>query len=116
MKMAPTHSKSAVPSMLTVAPIGRVNAATRLETPAFFSTALSVTGRVAPDELVEKVSQLPPRLRDHPWLGEFYGSVTQTVRQIYASTFGWFAITPTLRPSSRATPITTFIAHSGNTS
>ena len=41
---------------------------------------------LTPDELVEQITKLPPRLRDHPWLGEFYGTVTQTVRQIYPPT------------------------------
>ncbi len=50
---------------------------------------------LTPDELVEAVAELPPRLRDHPWLGEFYGTVPQIVRQVYASTFGWFEGDPT---------------------
>jgi alkyl sulfatase BDS1-like metallo-beta-lactamase superfamily hydrolase len=50
---------------------------------------------LTPDELVEVVAELPPRLRDHPWLGEFYGSVKQIVRQIYANYFGWFEGDPT---------------------
>jgi alkyl sulfatase BDS1-like metallo-beta-lactamase superfamily hydrolase len=50
---------------------------------------------LTPDELVEAVSELPPRLRDHPWLGEFYGSVTQIVRQVYTNAFGWFEGDPT---------------------
>ncbi len=45
---------------------------------------------LTPDELVEAVTELPPRLRTHPWLGEFYGTVKQTVRQIYDNYFGWF--------------------------
>lgn len=48
-----------------------------------------------PDELAEAVGELPPRLRDHPWLGEFYGTVKQTVRQIYNNYFGWFEGDPT---------------------
>lgn len=48
-----------------------------------------------PDEIVEHVAELPPRLRDHPWLGEFYGTVRQTVRQIYSNYFGWFEGDPT---------------------
>lgn len=51
---------------------------------------------LTPDELVEAVAVLPPRLRDHPWLGEFYGTVKQTVRQIYYNNFGWFEGDPTL--------------------
>lgn len=50
---------------------------------------------LTPDELAEVVAQLPPGLRDHPWLGEFYGTVTQIVRQVYATTFGWFEGDPT---------------------
>jgi alkyl sulfatase BDS1-like metallo-beta-lactamase superfamily hydrolase len=50
---------------------------------------------LTPDELVELVADLPPRLRDHPWLGEFYGTVRQTVRQIYHNYFGWFEGDPT---------------------
>jgi alkyl sulfatase BDS1-like metallo-beta-lactamase superfamily hydrolase len=50
---------------------------------------------LTPDELVEVISELPPRLRNHPWLGEFYGSVTQIVRQVYANYFGWFEGDPT---------------------
>lgn len=50
---------------------------------------------LTPDELVEAIPELPPRLRDHPWLGEFYGTVRQTVRQVYASNLGWFEGDPT---------------------
>ncbi|HUZ02585.1 MAG TPA: alkyl sulfatase dimerization domain-containing protein [Thermomicrobiaceae bacterium] len=50
---------------------------------------------LTPDELVEAVHELPPHLREHPWLGEFYGTVAQTVRQIYANYYGWFAGDPT---------------------
>jgi len=50
---------------------------------------------LTPDELVGEISELPPRLRDHPWLGEFYGTVEQTVRQIYSMAFGWFEGDPT---------------------
>jgi alkyl sulfatase BDS1-like metallo-beta-lactamase superfamily hydrolase len=50
---------------------------------------------LTPDEVVEVVNELPPRLREHPWLGEFYGTVKQTVPQIYANAFGWFQGDPT---------------------
>jgi alkyl sulfatase BDS1-like metallo-beta-lactamase superfamily hydrolase len=40
-----------------------------------------------PDELVEVV-RLPPHLADHPWLGDFYGGVPHTVRQIYVGEIG----------------------------
>lgn len=58
---------------------------------------------LTPDELVEVVSELPERMRDHPWLGEFYGSVEQSVRQIYHNAFGWFEGDPTaIDPLPRA--------------
>ncbi len=47
-----------------------------------------------PDELVEVV-QLPPHLADHPWLGDFYGGVPHSVRQIYVGELGWFLGDPT---------------------
>ena len=47
MKMEATETKSAVPSMLTVAPIGSTNRLTRRSTLAFSSTHLSEMGSVA---------------------------------------------------------------------
>jgi hypothetical protein len=48
--------------MLTVAPIGRTKEEIRLETPTFVSTVCIVTGRVAPEELVEKAIRSGPRM------------------------------------------------------
>ena len=53
MKMTTTHSNSAVPSMLTVAPSGRTKLVVPSEMPAR-RALLSVTGSVADDEAVEK--------------------------------------------------------------
>lgn len=50
---------------------------------------------LTPDELVEVVSKLPPHLASHPWLGEFYGTVKHSVRQIYVGYLGWFEGDPT---------------------
>jgi alkyl sulfatase BDS1-like metallo-beta-lactamase superfamily hydrolase len=47
-----------------------------------------------PDDLVEIV-KLPPHLADHPWLGDFYGGVPHSVRQIYVGELGWFLGDPT---------------------
>jgi len=49
---------------------------------------------MVPDELVDVV-KLPPHLADHPWLGDFYGGVAHTVRQIYVGELGWFLGDPT---------------------
>ena len=54
MNRAPAHSNSAVPSMLTVAPMGRTKLVTLFEAPTFSLTHFIVIGRVAADELVEK--------------------------------------------------------------
>jgi alkyl sulfatase BDS1-like metallo-beta-lactamase superfamily hydrolase len=47
-----------------------------------------------PDDLVEVV-KLPEHLADHPWLGDFYGGVQHSVRQIYVGELGWFLGDPT---------------------
>ncbi len=51
---------------------------------------------LTPDELVEVVSKLPPHLAANPWLGEFYGTVKHSVREIYQGYLGWFQGDPTL--------------------
>jgi linear primary-alkylsulfatase len=69
---------------------------------------------LTPDELVEIVAELPPHLRAHPWLGEFYGTVKQTVRQIYFNAFGWFEGDPTLiDPLPRRERATRYVAAMG---
>ncbi len=47
-----------------------------------------------PDDLVEIV-KLPPHLAEHAWLGDFYGGVPHSVRQIYSGEIGWFNGDPT---------------------
>ncbi len=45
---------------------------------------------LTPDELVEKV-KLPPHLAGYtPYLREYYGTVSHSVRQIYEGYLGWF--------------------------
>ncbi len=50
---------------------------------------------LTPDEIVEQVAHLPAHLANHPWLGEFYGMVRHSVRQIYVGYLGWFEGDPT---------------------
>ncbi|MGH9841015.1 MAG: alkyl/aryl-sulfatase [Blastocatellia bacterium] len=50
---------------------------------------------LAPDEIAEAVAHLPSHLAQHPWLGEFYGTVKHSVRQIYTGYLGWFEADPT---------------------
>jgi alkyl sulfatase BDS1-like metallo-beta-lactamase superfamily hydrolase len=69
---------------------------------------------LTPDELVEAISELPPRLRDHPWLGEFYGSVKQIVRQVYTNAFGWWEGDPTfIEPLPRSDRSARYVAAMG---
>ncbi len=57
---------------------------------------------LTPDEIAETVAHLPPHLAGHPWLGEFYGTVRHSVRQIYQGYLGWFGGDPTtLDPTPR---------------
>lgn len=44
---------------------------------------------MTPDELVEYAA-LPPHLAELDYLGEYYGSIWGTVRDIYAQDLGWF--------------------------
>jgi len=48
-----------------------------------------ITKGRTPDELVEQI-KLPPKLAQHPYLQEWYGTVAWSVRGIYAQRVGWF--------------------------
>ncbi len=54
-----------------------------------------------PGDLVEVV-KLPAHLADHPWLGDFYGGVPHSVRQIYSGELGWFNGDPTFLAPTKA--------------
>lgn len=55
-----------------------------------------------PDEIAEAVV-MPERFRDHPWLGEYYGSYRHSIPAIYAGYLGWYKGDPvTLDPAPRA--------------
>ena len=41
------------------------------------------------DEIMELV-EMPDHLRDHPWLGEFYGSYKHSIPAIFVGYLGWF--------------------------
>lgn len=59
-----------------------------------------------PDALAAAISDVPPHLRSDPYLTQYYGSVTSSVRQLYSNYFGWFQGDPTtlnlLPPMERA--------------
>jgi alkyl sulfatase BDS1-like metallo-beta-lactamase superfamily hydrolase len=52
-------------------------------------TIRGINRGLTPDELVEEV-QLPPHLKNHPYLQEFYGTVEWSVRSIFTGYLGWF--------------------------
>ncbi len=57
---------------------------------------------MTPDELVEVV-KLPDHLANHPWLGEYYGTVHHSVKQIYLGLIGFWQgdITEMAKPGYR---------------
>ena len=67
----------------------------------------------APDEIAEIVA-MPARLRDHPWLGEYYGSYKHAIPAIYAGYLGWYQGDPVaLDPTPRAERASRFVAMMG---
>jgi alkyl sulfatase BDS1-like metallo-beta-lactamase superfamily hydrolase len=68
---------------------------------------------LTPDELVDRI-ELPPHLKNHPYLEEFYGTVEWSVRSIFAGTLGWFdGDTATLSPASPAERAAGMVALAG---
>jgi alkyl sulfatase BDS1-like metallo-beta-lactamase superfamily hydrolase len=43
-----------------------------------------------PNELAEILPSLPKHLAEHAWLGEYYGTVKHSARQVFAGQLGWF--------------------------
>src|SRR4030095_12869925 len=48
-----------------------------------------------PDEIAAALPALPAHLAAHPWVGEFYGTVKHSVRNVYGGYLGWFQGDPT---------------------
>ena len=57
-------------------------------------TIRNINKQMTPDELVETV-QLPPHLRNSPWLEEFYGMADWSIRSIFDGYLGFFDGNPT---------------------
>ena len=63
----------------------------------------------APDEIANLVV-MPEHLRDHPWLGEYYGSYKHAIPAIYAGYLGWYEGDPVaLDPTPRAERASRFV-------
>ena len=55
---------------------------------------------LTPDELVDRI-ELPPHLKSHPYLQEYYGTVEWSVRAVFSGYLGWFdGDTAPLSPAS----------------
>ncbi len=46
------------------------------------------------EELADAI-KLPPHLADDPWLGQYYGSVPHSTRNVYGGYLGWYQADPT---------------------
>lgn len=46
------------------------------------------------EELADAI-ELPSHLKDDPWLGEYYGTVAHSVRNVYGGYLGWYQADPT---------------------
>jgi len=57
-------------------------------------TAAAMNQQLGPDEIAHTVS-LPDHLANKPYLKEFYGKVSWSVRAYFAGTIGWFDGNPT---------------------
>ncbi len=44
---------------------------------------------MTPDEIKDRVT-MPDHLKDHPWLGEYYGSYKHGIPAVFAGYLGWF--------------------------
>lgn len=65
-------------------------------------------------EEIAAIVAMPERLRDHPWLGEYYGSYKHAIPAIYAGYLGWYQGDPvTLDPTPRAERASRFVAMMG---
>lgn len=50
---------------------------------------------LTPEQMIPKIHEnMPSRLRDHPYLQEFYGTIDWSIRGIFHSYLGWFSGDP----------------------
>ncbi|MBN7796546.1 alkyl sulfatase dimerization domain-containing protein [Parahaliea mediterranea] len=77
-------------------------------------TIRGMNNGLTPDELAQSV-KLPAYLASQkPWLGEYYGTVKHSVRQIYQGYLGWFSGDPVdLDPTPRVASAQRYIALMG---
>lgn len=54
----------------------------------------AINNGATPEDLIRDI-KLPKHLVDHPWLGNFYGGIRHSAKQIFAGELGWFDGDPT---------------------
>ncbi|MEZ6147044.1 MAG: alkyl sulfatase dimerization domain-containing protein [Planctomycetaceae bacterium] len=70
---------------------------------------------MTPDEIAETI-ELPPHLKNLPYLQEFYGRVDWSARAVFAGTLGWFSGDPQdLLPVSKKREAELMVRLAGNT-
>jgi alkyl sulfatase BDS1-like metallo-beta-lactamase superfamily hydrolase len=67
-----------------------------------------------PSELADILPSLPKHLAEHAWLGEYYGTVKHSARQVFSGQIGWFDGDPaTLDPLPNHASAARWIALAG---
>jgi alkyl sulfatase BDS1-like metallo-beta-lactamase superfamily hydrolase len=54
----------------------------------------AINNGATPEDLIRDI-KLPRHLIDHPWLGNFYGGIRHSAKQVFAGELGWFDGDPT---------------------
>ncbi|MGY5449962.1 alkyl/aryl-sulfatase [Agarivorans sp. MS3-6] len=65
------------------------------------------------EDLIRDI-KLPKHLENHPWLGDFYGSIRHAAKQIFVGEMGWFDGDPTtLNPTYSVEASSRYVAMAG---
>jgi linear primary-alkylsulfatase len=54
----------------------------------------AINNGATPEDLIRDI-KLPKHLVNHPWLGDFYGGIRHSAKQVFAGELGWFDGDPT---------------------
>jgi alkyl sulfatase BDS1-like metallo-beta-lactamase superfamily hydrolase len=54
----------------------------------------AINNGATPEDLIRDV-KLPKHLVNHPWLGNFYGGIRHSAKQVFSGELGWFDADPT---------------------
>jgi alkyl sulfatase BDS1-like metallo-beta-lactamase superfamily hydrolase len=54
----------------------------------------AINNGATPEDLIRDI-KLPKHLVNHPWLGNFYGDIRHSAKQVFIGELGWFDGDPT---------------------